>query len=444
LRNKGTVYEMNDFMTNINSIQHLMSQTSSSKIENRRKQETEEELNDDKINQEMKRKNGSTNKKTDKKRRYGEEEKRTELNIGMLGPSSLAPIKRKGGAFTQSNRFSQNEGNSTIPTSETKNASFLMLDDPSVIKRKKGGMMNVEKRFYSDGETHITNPGPKYDILETIELERSQLPSTSFSKKQSRFNSSSSSSYSFQTPAPDRYQDTLYWKQMYKKMEESKIHTQKVELQESSRLKNNLEEKMPQIFGFGCKLEEHIVYGKCLDGKCGTRAPWEEMAIEYENFERIEGVSKGLFSQIEGMRNEVKKIGRDKRKKGRQKLKDRELIFKELNEIKIAASSKQATGGEEDLNKNEEEEEDEEIKVEIETEEEEEEEEEDTGPSPLLVAATRGDLKVIHILCCQGKWDINVKDEMGSTPLHIGFIFNSIIFGGNLISSFFCVFVFSK
>jgi len=29
-------------------------------------------------------------------------------------------------------------------------------------------------------------------------------------------------------------------------------------------------------FGFGCNLQEHILYGQCLNGKCSTRSPWEK------------------------------------------------------------------------------------------------------------------------------------------------------------------------
>ena len=28
-------------------------------------------------------------------------------------------------------------------------------------------------------------------------------------------------------------------------------------------------------FGFGCSVEEHVKYGRCLDGGCSGRARWE-------------------------------------------------------------------------------------------------------------------------------------------------------------------------
>ena len=37
--------------------------------------------------------------------------------------------------------------------------------------------------------------------------------------------------------------------------------------------------KCSPIFGYGCSVEEHLKYGKCLDGKCGRRAPWERRRV---------------------------------------------------------------------------------------------------------------------------------------------------------------------
>jgi len=43
----------------------------------------------------------------------------------------------------------------------------------------------------------------------------------------------------------------------------------------------NKEAETPKLramrnFGFGCNLQEHILYGQCLNGKCSTRSPWEK------------------------------------------------------------------------------------------------------------------------------------------------------------------------
>ena len=35
---------------------------------------------------------------------------------------------------------------------------------------------------------------------------------------------------------------------------------------------------MPEGFGYGCSLQEHILYGQCLDGRCSMRANWESIA----------------------------------------------------------------------------------------------------------------------------------------------------------------------
>lgn len=34
-------------------------------------------------------------------------------------------------------------------------------------------------------------------------------------------------------------------------------------------------------FGFGCSAEEHALYGRCLDGLCGTRGDHEKLAKWY-------------------------------------------------------------------------------------------------------------------------------------------------------------------
>lgn len=48
----------------------------------------------------------------------------------------------------------------------------------------------------------------------------------------------------------------------------------------TERLPKNVpgKEELPQmegIFGLGCSVEEHILYGQCLDGRCSERAVWE-------------------------------------------------------------------------------------------------------------------------------------------------------------------------
>ena len=40
----------------------------------------------------------------------------------------------------------------------------------------------------------------------------------------------------------------------------------------------SLGESVPEGFGFGCSLEEHVRFGQCLDGLCSTRANWESVA----------------------------------------------------------------------------------------------------------------------------------------------------------------------
>lgn len=36
------------------------------------------------------------------------------------------------------------------------------------------------------------------------------------------------------------------------------------------------------IFGYRCNVEEHLEFGRCLDGKCGQRAPWERRRVLVE------------------------------------------------------------------------------------------------------------------------------------------------------------------
>jgi hypothetical protein len=43
------------------------------------------------------------------------------------------------------------------------------------------------------------------------------------------------------------------------------------------------------IFGYGCNMQEHIMYGYCLDGKCGQRAHFEKLMIDVNDKKRIVG-----------------------------------------------------------------------------------------------------------------------------------------------------------
>ena len=43
------------------------------------------------------------------------------------------------------------------------------------------------------------------------------------------------------------------------------------------------------VFGFGCNLQEHLVYGVCLDGMCGKRAFYEDLMVTHNDVRRIVG-----------------------------------------------------------------------------------------------------------------------------------------------------------
>lgn len=54
----------------------------------------------------------------------------------------------------------------------------------------------------------------------------------------------------------------------------------------SSRAERNI-----AVFGWNCSRQEHILYGRCLDLKCGTRAVWEKTALLCGQVSRINGAS---------------------------------------------------------------------------------------------------------------------------------------------------------
>jgi len=43
------------------------------------------------------------------------------------------------------------------------------------------------------------------------------------------------------------------------------------------------------VFGFGCSMQQHILYGVCLDGKCGKRAYFEKLMVDCNDSSRILG-----------------------------------------------------------------------------------------------------------------------------------------------------------
>ncbi|KDO28003.1 hypothetical protein SPRG_07282 [Saprolegnia parasitica CBS 223.65] len=50
-------------------------------------------------------------------------------------------------------------------------------------------------------------------------------------------------------------------------------------------------EEMQTTFGFGCNVDEHIKYGKCLDGQCMRRTGWEveKLALGSQRFAEKDG-----------------------------------------------------------------------------------------------------------------------------------------------------------
>lgn len=42
-------------------------------------------------------------------------------------------------------------------------------------------------------------------------------------------------------------------------------------------------------FGYGCNRQQHILYGMCLDGKCGLRSKWEQVMVATEDLPRFCG-----------------------------------------------------------------------------------------------------------------------------------------------------------
>lgn len=64
------------------------------------------------------------------------------------------------------------------------------------------------------------------------------------------------------------------------------------------------------VFGFGCNMQEHIMYGYCLDGMCGKRAHFEKLMVDVNDKKRIVGDRLGrrkleLESELNEITNEI-------------------------------------------------------------------------------------------------------------------------------------------
>jgi hypothetical protein len=60
------------------------------------------------------------------------------------------------------------------------------------------------------------------------------------------------------------------------------------------------------VFGFGCNMQEHILYGYCLDKMCGRRAHFEKLMVDVNDKKRIVGDRLGRKKlELEGELNEI-------------------------------------------------------------------------------------------------------------------------------------------
>ena len=149
-------------------------------------------------------------------------------------------------------------------------------------------------------------------------------------------------------------------------------------------------------FGFGCNMHEHVLYGMCLDGKCGKRAFYENIMLHHADDARMRGDPDErdrlhLVKELHDLKKETKLMERDIHREDYVHIGSSDEEMKNMN----------GQGSGDDVIDN------------------------SASLTPLHVAAHRSDLETIEIMGSQ-EFDIDaVESTYGRTAVHIAVIRNN-------------------